>query len=427
MQQSSGHRPVRKPVIWITGLLAATVLGGAWIFHASRPRTESPQPEAVAAAAQSTEPAAAGGTTEDSELRPLTPEEIAKAPRPVAVIQPTNRLTAVPATGPPRQQPSPYTQQLVAGLAQLDPSGGPITAEQAAQWKQNLRTLIEQGAAAVPAIREFLEKNVEFDYNAVKAGQLLGQPSLRGALLDALQQIGGPEATSAMLDTLRATTMPTEIAKLSEYLEKQAPGQYRQETLGAIHDVLTMASGGQLPGWDMAALFPVLAKYGDAATLQQLQPQWRYYATIALAGLEGGQGIPALVSQLQSSRNDFALQLLAQQASAYPEATAALIEQARGNQISESAWPRIVASLTGDQFNVGTPAEALGSMPGMKTYHIQSGNQNFYSQPLASTAADAQIPQRLAVIDQLLAATANPSALQALRQARESLARLQQP
>ena len=425
MEQSSGDRPVRKPAIWITGLLAATVLGGAWIFHASRPRAESPQPEAVAAATQSTEPAVASGTTEDSELRPLTPEEIAKAPRPLAVIQSTNRVTAVAPAAPAREQPSPYTQQLVAGLAQLDPTRGPITAEQAAQWKQNLQTLIGQGAAAVPAIREFLEKNVEFDYNAVKAGQLLGQPSLRGALLDALQQIGGPEATSALLDTLRTTTLPTEIAKVSEYLEKQAPGQYRQETLGAIHDVLAMASGGQLPGWDMAALFPVLAKYGDAATLQQLQPQWRYYATIALAGLEGGQGIPALVSQLQGSRNDFALQLLAQQASAYPEATAALIEQARGNQISESAWPRIVASLTGDQFYVGTPAEGLGNAPGMKTYHIQSGNQNFYSQPLASTGADAQIPQRLAVIDQLLAATSNPSALQALRQARESLARLQ--
>ena len=45
---------------------------------------------------------------------------------------------------------------------------------------------------------------------------------------------------------------------------------------------------------------------------------------------------------------------------------------------------------------------------------MQSGNQNFYSQPVASSGADAQIPQRLAVIDQLLAATSNAFARQAL-------------
>ena len=117
--------------------------------------------------------------------------------------------------------------------------------------------------------------------------------------------------------------------------------------------------------------------------------------------------------------------MLAQQASAYPEATAALIEQARLNRIPESAWRKIVASLEGDQFVMGTWPEAAGIVPGMRTYHIQSGNQNFYSLPLASNGADPRIPQRLAVIDQLLAATSNAFARQALQQTRESLARSQ--
>ena len=149
---------------------------------------------------------------------------------------------------------------------------------------------------------------------------------------------------------------------------------------------------------------------------------------MSLAGLEAGQGIPALIRQVQEpaggSKNDFALQLLAQQASAYPDATAALIEQARVNRISENAWRKIVTSLAGDQFFIGTRPEAAGIVPGMRTYHIQSGNQNFYSLPLTSSGAEPRIPQRLAVIDQLLAATSNAFARQALQQARDSLARI---
>jgi len=188
---------VRRPVIWVTSLMAVAILGGAWIYQASRRPAESSQQEKVAA--PSARPSAATNAAEDSELRQLTPEEIANVPRPPAVIQSTSRVTAGAATAPPHAQPSPYTQQLVANLAQLELSRGPITAEQAAQWKQGLKTLTEQGEAAVPAIREFLEKNLEFDYTAVKGGQLLEHSSLRGALLEVLQQIGGPEATDVML------------------------------------------------------------------------------------------------------------------------------------------------------------------------------------------------------------------------------------
>jgi len=59
--------------------------------------------------------------------------------------------------------------------------------------------------------------------------------------------------------------------------------------------------------------------------------------------------------------------------------------------------------------------------PGLKTYHIASGNQNFYSLPLGP---DAQVQQRLALIDQLLAATSNPAAVAALRTARASLTQI---
>ena len=58
---------------------------------------------------------------------------------------------------------------------------------------------------------------------------------------------------------------------------------------------------------------------------------------------------------------------------------------------------------------------------GLKTYHIENGNQNFYSTPVVVSASAEQIAQRLALIDQLLAATSNSTVIQALQNARATL------
>jgi hypothetical protein len=422
--QGSDTRPVRKSLIWIIVLAAAGIVGAAWVYRASRPPAESSQPGELAA--QPAESSAANNAPEDSELHQLTPEEIAKAAHPSAVIQSTSRGT-VETPAPTRAQPTPQTQQLVTGLAQLDFSGGAVSPEQVDQWKKGLQALVQQGVAAIPAIREFLEKNVDLDYTAANGRQLLGYSSLRSAFLDALQQIGGPEATDVMLQTLRTTGVPSEIARLADYLEQQAPGQYRQQTVSAINELLAIASKGKLAGWDMGPLFPVLAKYGDPAEVQQVQSQWKYYATMSLAGLEGGAGIPALIRQVQEpagSKNDFAFQMLAQQASGSPDATAALIEQAHNNQIPDSAWRKIAMGLSGDQYFMGTQWDvppAPGTIPGLKTFHIESGNQNFYSLPLSSSGGDPHMEQRLSLIDKLLAATSSASGRQVLQQARATL------
>jgi len=339
---------------------------------------------------------------------------------------------AQPASTEPRVEPSPYTRQLVAGLTNLDFSHGPITQEQADQWKKTLQSLTSQGAAAVPAIREFLAQNQEVNFGAVGGVGLLGQTSMRSALINALGQIGGPEATGALLQTLQSSTLPSEIAQLAQVLDQQAPGEHRQETIAAVNEVLNMASTGQLPaGWDVGALFKVLQTYGDSGTtsgLEQLQGPYRYYATMSLAGLQGGQGVPVLVRQTQDtvggSKADFAYQMLAQVAGQYPDASTALLEQAKANQISETAWRKIATGLAGDQYQIGEPPTASAAnaagLPGLKTYHIASGNQNFYSLPLA---ADPQlVQQRLGLIDQLLAASSNPAAQSALQSARATLA-----
>jgi hypothetical protein len=350
------------------------------------------------------------------------------------VIPSAGRTASAAPPAVARAEPTPYTRQLVAGLTNLDLTHGPITREQAQQWKQGLQALTQQGAAAVPAIREFLELNQELSFSAISGGDLLGQSSMRVALIDALQQIGGPEATAVMLQTLQTTALPSEIALLARNLEQLAPGQYRQETLSAVNEVLGMADKGQLAGWDVGALFQVLQTYGDATTagaLAQLQSRWNYYATMALAGLPGGEGVPGLIRQAQDAatggggKSSLTFQILAQIATDYPDAGAALIEQARRNQIPDSAWRKIATGLAGDQYHIGTPSElsALSpTLPGLKTYHIESGNQNFYSLPLDANLPSDQISQRLTLIDQLLAAASSPAAVDALQNARASLA-----
>ena len=80
----------------------------------------------------------------------------------------------------------------------------------------------------------------------------------------------------------------------------------------------------------------------------------------------------------------------------------------------------------GDQYQINNPlingAAPVANKPGLKTYHTEHGNQNFYSTPFVDNGSGEQVPQRLALIDQFLATTTNPAAIQALQQARANLA-----
>jgi len=102
-----------------------------------------------------------------------------------------------------------------------------------------------------------------------------------------------------------------------------------------------------------------------------------------------------------------------------------LVEFAQQNQISDAAWTVVAAGLSGDQYQFSKPAldttSATGSAPQFKQYHISAGNQNFYAVPLPGDGAGADRAQRLAILDQLLAANSNPAATEALKTARTLL------
>ncbi len=283
---------------------------------------------------------------EETDLRPLTAAELARTSKPAPIVQPLIRPGTNP-PGPGRPELAPEMRQKVATLAQLlDPNQPQITPEQAEQWKQALRDLAQQRAAAIPAIREFLEKNYEVNFKGLQGAEALGELSLRSAFLNVLGEIGGPEAQSVMLEVLQTSLVPGEIALIARRLEEQAPGQYRQQVLTAAQDSIAAAGKGELAGWDVAPAFRVLQDYGDAGTvpaLEKAQSQWRYYATMALAD---------------------------------------------------------------EQYQMGPLGPDGNPLPpggvGMKTYHIQSGNQNFYSFPLTSMTTPEELAQRRLFITQLL-------------------------
>src|SRR5258708_7861231 len=153
-------------------------------------------------------------------------------------------LASPAAAQPARPQASAYTRQLVDSLASLDPSKVPRTPEEATAWKQNLQLLIQQGAAAVPAIQELLEKNVDLGFGK-EGGDLLGYASARYAMFDALRQIGGTEAAGAMVGVLQSSADPREIALLAQDLEQMAPGEHSQEVLEAARQTLAMDAAGK--------------------------------------------------------------------------------------------------------------------------------------------------------------------------------------
>lgn len=331
---------------------------------------------------------------------PVDATPIATAPadaqpeKPSAVVQPhepggaSHAAASAPApTTVAAAAPAPITgpaKDLVNSLASLDPKKGPITKEQAEKFKADLKALIAQGKDAVPAIREFLERNVELSY-ANAGGESLGYSSLRASLIDALAQIGGPEATSVLLSTLNSTALPGEITQLAHALEQLAPGQYTGDIMNAVQQTIEMAMNGSLGKEDVGGLFALAAQ---AAANGQLSPALladlvksaqalKWYSPITLANLPGDQGIDALINMLKDPNvPNTVAEILGQKAWDNDKALNALIDLARNGKISSADYQQIIALMSGDEYSItqkGNPQQGVDC----QFYHIEYNNQNF--------------------------------------------------
>ena len=322
---------------------------------------------------------------------------------------------------------------LVTGL--LLPAGtNALTAEALQAWKTNFQQLAQSGPTAIPAIRAFLAQNQDTVF-AAETARMLGQRSARLAAFDALRQIGGPEAIALLDQTLGETKAPREIAALAWNLDSMAEGQYREKVLCAARGALAQYPPNASQGVDVAPLFEVFQKYGDAALVPELEQaagRWKYYATSALANLPNGAGVPALMRMADpvTSSGDrlAALQALTWLAAQNGDARMVLISQVGGKQIPANFWPYLCSPLAGEQTypadGVLTQYPNIQSWSDIKSTKIVSGNQNFYTLPSEAVQTAEGISQQLALLDQLTPLGGDPAALQALQHARDRLNQL---
>lgn len=382
------------------------------------------------------------GAKTGPEPEPVTHEVVpaeTPIPRPGVAMIPVPppirpATTTAPTPALPAQPVSAEMRALVEQLVKPQAAGGVLTPEQAATWRTNLSQLVQQGAAGLPAIREFLEKNVDLDFGQ-PGRQMLGYGTARLALLDALAQIGGTEALGIMSGVLQSTADPREIAVLARNFEQLDPSAHRQEVLDATRATLAMASDGKLADRDMAPLFEILQTYGDASVTEDLRKsagKWNYYSMVALAQLPDGAGIPELIKIVQGEGSNAsgarvpAIEMLAQMAGESETARNVLIEQARQNALTAYNWATIESILAGDRVGYQDSAYDTGSntrLNEVKRTHISSGNQNFYSAPPPEGLTAEQASAQSALIDQLVAVTKDPSGIQVLERARQLLAR----
>jgi len=385
------------------------VAAGASVWLVTRnPGSPSNAPEETTAA---TDPSASAG----SEPAP-TPETYA----PLVSRHPTEDVSAsIPRTAPVTaarksgdRNASPYTRQLVASLIELDPKNGPMTPEQIALWKQNLQLLVQQGGAAVPAILEFLDKNVDLSLKGLAGDQL--SSSLRQAMFDALAQIGGADGYGGLAQVLQATADPAEIAHLAGMFNVQNSEEYRGVVVDAAREALGHLANMKVQGVEVAPLFELLQKYGGpgvVADLEKAAKNWHHYAVLALANLPEGAGIPALENMIRdrssaaSGSGNSALKLLAQNLHQYPEAAGALERAINEKRIPTGGWLVLAGALGGEVTYFASetiPPDAIYPGETPHEFRVPYGDQKGKS-VRKSTMIPGECEQRLAIFDKAIA------------------------
>ena len=417
----SGRAPVpeQKSSAFPVILVAILMLGGAGLYYALKAPSFPPP----------TSPPAETGASSAAPVQPVN--------QPVGIRSTSaNPLTSPPAPVNPRPAPPPYipppadnrsSKDLVASLTQID-GKTPVGNEQAQVWKQALQSLVRQGASAIPDIQAYLAQNQNNDFSGINGTNVLGYPSLRAGLIDALAQIGGPEGTQALLQILQTSAIPSDVADLAKSMGPDATGQYQQQFLAAVRQQLFQAAQPQAAHADVGPLFQVLAAEGAsgaqvAQDIQQYGAPWTFYSAITLAGLPQDAGLPGLAQMAQTPGNGqtIALDYLAQKSLNNSDALNALLDLARTGAANDFLLSTVAPFLAGRQYVL--PSDAGQIPPGLsvQSIHMSSGNQNFLEYDASNPG---QAIAQIGVIDKLLQAlpTSDLEAIQSLQQQRATLA-----
>jgi hypothetical protein len=285
-----------------------------------------------------------------------------------------------------------------------------------AELKRLFDHLREQGAAALPAIDAYLQRNEDVLLPGGPHTAPGDYASLRAGLIDLLAGIGGPDAADVASRALQQTSDPLEVATLTRALEQIAPRQYADMESAAVRDLLGQVKAGQLGAPAADPLFEAAQAIGGADLVPALRDAVSaagYPATLALAALKDGAGIPALTALARdpalagSNDDNIALRPLAQAAYQYPAAASALVDLAGHNAIPEKDWEGIAAALSG-------------------TY-MQYGNSLFGATTPSVDWSDAAIGRRLDLLQNLTAATTSGTGRKTLQNAIAALSARRAP
>jgi len=314
-----------------------------------------------------------------------------------------------------------HSWKLIEDLKQIPP-------EDAESIRRTLRLLVQQGEMAVPTIQEFLEAVEYTEFVESNNENSVNYESIELALIDTLSQIGGDQALDIMLQRLQATTEPEEIALLAKGVEMNAPGEYRDEILNSARKLMTMASEDQNQvGHNILAVAQVFAVYGDEGVvknIEELYPKWKTFSMMVLSELPEEAGIPSLTRIVEDPEKDlneknYAWRMLAQASRVSPEASTAIIDAAWTNQIKPNDFIRIAETLGGKEYRLLDPELlARKTAVGMKSGNLPVTQLNL-SAP--RSWSDAEIDQRLDLIDRLLETKPEPTVVNALQNAKTSL------
>ena len=215
----------------------------------------------------------------------------------------------------PARQPATTNKiaprEIVAKLAALKASRSNEvrTLRQAIYWLEELSL---RGEDALPAIREFLARNEDFDLassqnkTARTAAESILPASLRLGLFEVVKRIGGKGAEALLADTLNNTGRGIELVWLARALQEMAPNRYRESALVSARELLTRPAPAStitlVERFDRDSLFDVLIFFGDSSYVNAAQEQ-----VVTANGLDR-----SALNYLQESLGAQALPLVAQ-------------------------------------------------------------------------------------------------------------------
>src|SRR5688572_4992500 len=186
----------------------------------------------------------------------------------------------------PAQQPSTLAKitprEIVAKLVALKAArpNEARTLREAIYW---LEELAMRGESALPAIREFLSRNEDFDLassqnkTARTAAESVLPASLRFGLFEVVKRIGGKGAETLLAEILNNTGRGVELVWLARALQEMAPNQYRESALVSARELLAQPAPANattpIDRSNRDSLFDVLIFFGDSSYVSSAQEQ----------------------------------------------------------------------------------------------------------------------------------------------------------